>query len=225
MENINSGTVICIFFCIVAIPLFFSILFADKKSKPYLRFMIIGMTCCLCAALINGIIFEAIPEDGFYLSTTYSPIIEEVIKAIPIVFYALFFYESKENLIGVAFCTGIGFAILENTITLVTSQNPTIVWGLLRGFSTSLMHGMTTALVGLGISLIHKKRKLFITGTCAFLTLSIVYHGSFNFFVQSERRTIAFCFPIITLIILLATLNQQSIKDFLGITKKESKNQ
>lgn len=220
-SSVNSGTMICIFFCIVAIPLLFSIFFVNRSSRVYLRFMIIGMTCCLCSALINNLVFTAAGEDLVYSITTFSPMLEEVIKALPVFFYAYFFFESREKLIGAAFCNGIGFAILENSITLVTSGDVDIVWGLLRGFSTSLMHGMTTALVGLGISLIHKKKKLFLTGTFSFLTLSIVYHGSYNFFVSSDLRPVAIGFPILTCIILLFAMNRESIKTFLGLKKKD----
>ena len=60
------------------------------------------------------------------------------------------------------------------------------------------MHGMCTLLVGVGISFVKKKRKLFLVGTFALLSTAITYHGIYNMLVQSNLQIIGFLLPIST---------------------------
>ena len=71
---------------------------------------------------------------------------------------------------------------------------------IIRAFGAGLMHGMCTLLVGVGISFVKKKSKIFVTGTFALLSTAITYHGIYNMLVQSEYRTAGFLLPISTYI-------------------------
>lgn len=69
-----------------------------------------------------------------------------------------------------------------------------------RAFGSGLMHGMCTLLVGVGISFVKKKRKLFVVGTFGLLSTAIVYHGIYNILIQSEYSMIGAFLPIVTYI-------------------------
>ena len=69
---------------------------------------------------------------------------------------------------------------------------------VIRAFGAGLMHGMCTLLVGVGISFVKKKRKLFLVGTFALLSTAITYHGIYNMLVQSNLQIIGFLLPIST---------------------------
>jgi hypothetical protein len=71
---------------------------------------------------------------------------------------------------------------------------------VIRAFGAGLMHGMCTLLVGVGISFVKKKSKLFLVGTFALLSTAITYHGIYNMLVQSDYRVIGFLLPISTYI-------------------------
>ena len=71
---------------------------------------------------------------------------------------------------------------------------------IIRAFGSGLMHGMCTLLVGMGISYVKKKRKMFAVGTFGFLSTSIVYHGIYNILIQSKYSLIGALLPIITYI-------------------------
>ena len=71
---------------------------------------------------------------------------------------------------------------------------------VIRAFGAGLMHGMCTLLVGVGISFVKKKSKIFVVGTFALLSTAITYHGIYNMLVQSDFRAIGFLLPITTYI-------------------------
>jgi hypothetical protein len=62
------------------------------------------------------------------------------------------------------------------------------------------MHGMCTLLVGVGISFVKKKSKLFVVGTFGLLSTAIVYHGIYNILVQSRYSIVGAILPIVTYI-------------------------
>ena len=95
---------------------------------------------------------------------------------------------------------GIGFAVLENAFYLLNSTSFNMFDAIIRGFGAGLMHGMCTLLVGVGISFMRKKSKLFVVGTFALLSTAITYHGIYNMLVQSDFRLVGFLLPITTYI-------------------------
>ena len=71
---------------------------------------------------------------------------------------------------------------------------------VIRAFGAGLMHGMCTLLVGVGISFVKKKSKLFAVGTFGLLSTAIVYHGIYNILIQSEYSIAGALLPIATYI-------------------------
>ena len=107
------------------------------------------------------------------MTTVITPISEEIVKAAPVLFYALVLSDEREKLMTIAFSAGIGFAMFENMVILIQNiENVSAGWAVIRGFSTALMHGVCTAAVGFGMSFIKKRRKLFYCGAFALLPLA-----------------------------------------------------
>jgi RsiW-degrading membrane proteinase PrsW (M82 family) len=96
--------------------------------------------------------------------------------------------------------TGIGFAVLENAFYLLNYPNFSMVGAVIRAFGAGLMHGMCTLLVGVGISFVKKKSKLFAVGTFGLISTAIVYHGIYNILIQSEYSIVGALLPIATYI-------------------------
>jgi hypothetical protein len=71
---------------------------------------------------------------------------------------------------------------------------------VVRAFGAGLMHGMCTLLVGVGISFVKKRSKIFVVGTFALLSTAITYHGIYNMLVQSDYELIGYLLPISTYI-------------------------
>ena len=129
-----------------------------------------------------------------------TPVTEEILKMLPILYYALVISDKKETLFTASMATGVGFAILENAYFLINSPNFSMLTAVTRAFGAGLMHGMCTLLVGVGISFVKKKSKLFAVGTFGLLSTAIVYHGIYNILIQSEYEIVGALLPIATYI-------------------------
>jgi RsiW-degrading membrane proteinase PrsW (M82 family) len=172
----------------------------EKKSRLPISFVLVGIFISVFVAEINGLLRKLILMDSFEFTIIVTPITEEILKAIPILIYAMLISDKKETLFTASMATGIGFAVLENAFYLLNDSSFNMMDAIIRAFGTGLMHGMCTLLVGVGISFAKKRRKLFVVGTFALLSTAITYHGIYNMLVQSPYEVVGFLLPIITYI-------------------------
>ena len=189
-----------IFIC-TAVPISLMLSLLEKKSRTTLFYMLLGLIICLLAAQINFILRDSFygtwDPNVFAVTTTLTPIVEELLKAIPIIYFGFVISDKRDDLLTVSMALGIGFAILENCYILVANLDQTsIIWAFTRGFSSALLHGICTSLVGFGVSYVKKRKKLFYTGTFALLTVAIIVHGLFNAFIQSRYSYVGILLPI-----------------------------
>ena len=194
MGNINYLLFIC-----VAVPILLMLFVLEKKSKITMGYMLIGILSCLFISEINGFLLAYNGYNSYYVTTTITPITEEIVKALPVLYFAFLFSDKRETLISLSFATGIGFAVLENLMIFVNNVDQVhLLWAAVRGFSSGLMHGLCTAAVGIGLSFVHKKKKLFVCGTFALLIVAITYHAIYNTLIQSEYQVIGAILPMAT---------------------------
>lgn len=208
-----EGMSYILFICVVA-PMVSLLLIADKKMRRGVIFLLIGMFACLFVSEVNGMLDQLLNTDIFYLTTSVTPISEELVKSIPVFVFALVFSDKLEDLLPVAFFVGIGFAVLENLILLTQNFGEvTLFWAVVRGFASGLMHGICTGMVGICISFIRKKKKLFYCGILASFDVAIVYHSIFNSLVQADRlylNYIGFALPILAYCTILYANSKQN---------------
>lgn len=188
-------------------------LFITKgKLRTGLIFLFIGTVVCLFCGEFNAIMLKALPYDIRYFTSNFSPLFEEVFKALPIMFFAFVFKPEKRTLLECSVLVGVGFAVLENAFILGgAATSVSIVQALVRGFGAGMMHGICTLNVGYGMTFVHTKRKLFYTGTIALLTVSIIYHGIYNTLVQSDYQIVGFLLPVLTFIPVVILLNRRNL--------------
>ena len=175
-------------------------LLIEKKARLPIAFVLVGIFISVFAAEINGLLRNLIIMDSFEFIIIVTPITEEILKALPILIYAILISDKRETLFTASMATGIGFAVLENAFYLLNDSSFNMMDAVVRAFGTGLMHGMCTLLVGVGISFVRKKSKIFIVGTFALLSTAITYHGIYNMLVQSQYEIVGFILPIITYI-------------------------
>ena len=197
VDNIN---IIYILFVSIFIPIMLLALLVEKKSRFPIIFMLIGIFVSVFASEVNGYLSQVLPIDRYRITVTVTPVTEELLKALPILYYAIVISDKKERLFTASMAIGIGFAVLENAFYLLTSPNFGIISAIIRAFGSGLMHGMCTLLVGVGISFVKKKNKLFAVGTFGFLSTAIVYHGIYNILIQSKYSIVGALLPIATYI-------------------------
>ena len=195
MDNI-----IYILFVSISIPIMLMALLVEKKSRFPIMFILIGIFVSVFASEVNGALSGVLEMDMYSVTTIVTPVTEEILKALPILYYAVVISDKREKLFTAAMATGIGFAILENAYYLLNYPNFTMISAVIRAFGAGLMHGMCTLLVGVGISFARKKSKLFAVGTFGLLSTAIVYHGIYNILIQSDFTMVGAFLPIATYI-------------------------
>jgi len=199
MENVAYIVFICF-----ALPFLLGIPIVRSRMRVILLFIFIGMCCCLVIAEVNGILYRKLGQSMYYITTNITPMTEELIKAIPVLVFALLVSSKQDYVLTIAFMTGLGFSLLENSTilveTVVSRGSVDFTWALVRTLGAGLLHSLCTTSVGIGITLIREQKKLFFCGTFALLTTAIVYHSIYNSLIQSDYKYIGAALPAVTYI-------------------------
>ena len=191
---------IYILFVSVFVPILLMACLIEKKARRPIIFVLIGIFVSVFAAEVNGLLGTLLPMSTFEVTIIVTPITEEILKALPVLVFAIVLDAKKEALFTAAMAVGIGFAVLENAYYLLNDASFNMFDAVIRAFGAGLMHGMCTLLIGVGISFVKKKSKIFVVGTFALLSTAITYHGIYNMLVQSDYRAVGFLLPISTYI-------------------------
>lgn len=190
---------IVILFACIALPLIMLFFIAKGDSKVLILFLILGFFVAVFAAFVNSYVLELSGADPVQITYIFTPVVEELLKALPVLFYALVFRPKKKLLLDSAMMVGVGFAILENTFLLVNdAAHATFAWAAIRGLGAGLMHALSTYFVAYGISFIMTKKKKLPIATYGLLILAINYHADYNVMAQSDYRYLTIIFPVLT---------------------------
>ena len=189
---------IYILFISIFVPIMLMANLIEKKARLPIVFVLAGMFISVFASEVNGVMRVMLPLSSYELTIIVTPMTEEILKALPVLFYALVISDKAEALFTASMATGIGFAVLENTYYLLNVDTWNLFDAVIRAFGTGLMHGMCTLLVGAGITFVKTKRKVFWAGTFALLSTAIIYHGIYNMLIQSRYDLVGQLLPIST---------------------------
>ena len=201
MDTRNLSYVMYICFLI---PMLLSLFILGKRERLVVGYILLGATVCLGLSELNTVLFRQIGRDMLYFVTTVSPITEEVGKALPVLIFAFVISSDRERLVQISFAMGLGFAIMENMILFTQNLNDiSMIWAVIRGFGAGLMHSVCTVAVGIGISFVRTKKKLFYCGTAALLMMSVTYHAIYNTIAMSQYRFYGILLPVLTYIPIL----------------------
>lgn len=130
-------------------------LYASGNFPTVLICMGGGVAAFLAAYVLNNAI---LPLVGYAVMVTLvAPIVEEILKSLILVYYVRqpdFTYFVDGAIYG--FGTGVAFAVVENLLYLShlqggRSTDGGLALAITRAFSTSLMHGSASALVGVAL--------------------------------------------------------------------------
>ena len=77
-----------IFLCL-AIPMILSLFFIRGRSRSYTLFVTIGMGICLLSAYVNSFFMWLYGVDGTVAAIEITPVCEELLKLLPLLFYFL----------------------------------------------------------------------------------------------------------------------------------------
>ena len=186
-----------IMFLCLTIPMLLMLPLLESRSRYIVGFMLLGTVTALSAYEINTIVFPLTGLSARSFTELIPPMTEELLKALPVLLYALLLDDRRNRVLPIAMAVGVGFAILENSVILIQNVGAvTVLWATARGVSASLMHGLCTVVAGTGITYVKKQKKLFYTGTFGLLSISITMHALFNLLIQSEYDWIGMIMPM-----------------------------
>jgi len=167
----------------------FVLLYMDSYKlvglKTVLWVIVAGALLTIVAYFVNGFLLEQLQIDYKSFTRYVSPLTEEGLKAIVIVW--LFRMHRIGFLVDSAimgFAVGTGFAFVENFYYLQSAGNAHIAVWIVRGFGTAIMHGGVTAIFAImSQALTERNMKinplLYLPGLIA----AITFHSFFNHFV------------------------------------------
>ncbi len=208
-----------LFLCLIA-PLSMMLFIFKGRQRAILGFLLSGIFMCLFAGEINGLIMNSTDFSIRFLTVNITPIVEEILKALPVVFIAFMIKPDRQLLLESSIAVGVGFATMENVCMLFDYASFISAGTIIaRGFGAGIMHGVSTLAVGYSMTIASGDRKWSYVGTVAALSVSIIYHSIYNILVQSIYPILGILLPIMTYIVLLFALKGTNIKIFGGEKK------
>ena len=192
-----------IFVCL-AIPLLLCMLFTGGCTRRFMLFMIVGMSVCLLSAYVNSFFMGYYGVSDTIAVIEITPVCEEVMKLLPLLFYILIFEPEVWDLPEAAVALAIGFATFENVCYLTDNGAENFMFLLIRGFSAGALHILCGISIGFGLPYVFRRRWLAFTGTMGLLGACIVFHATYNLLITGEGgwRTAGYLFPSVLIALL-----------------------
>ncbi len=181
--------------------------------------MLVGsMVAAVCYG-INTAVFAALGPGQVWYIRFGVPVLEEVLKA------AWLIAMIRSNRIGFmvdaaisGFAIGAGFALVENITYLMNFEGSSPLLWLLRGFGTAMLHGGTTAIVGILASSLAERRGArkvgpYVPGLAIAITIHAVYNAGVLHPVASAAAIIA-GLPVLLGVVFMQS--EDSLRAWLG---------
>ena len=185
----------------MASPLLIAALCMGKRQRKFFLFCFAGMGACLLSAYINTFFAALYRADTFAATTEIAPVVEEVMKLLPLLFYLLIFEPKAERIKNAAVITALSFATFENVCYLIQNGAGHFSFIFFRGIGTGAMHVICGAIVGSGLAYVWQRTWLKIAGTCGLLGAAITFHAIYNLLIAygGAAQYIAYLLPVLIL--------------------------
>ena len=193
MEN----TYVCL-----AAPLLLAVLCLRREGRRSLLFTLSGMTACLCSAYISTYLAALKGIDAAAASYEIVPVVEEIMKSLPVLFFLLVYEPEKRTAIAGALMVAVGFATFENVCFLTAYGSSDLLRLVIRGFGTGAMHVVCGMIVAIGLFYLWDQVWLRGVGSFALLCFVITFHAIFNIFVAQTGAVfwIGSVIPLVTVL-------------------------
>ncbi len=153
-----------IFICMVS-PLLVAALCMGRRQLRFFLFCIAGMGVCLLSAYINTFLAAVCQADALAATAEIAPVVEEMMKLLPLVFYLLVFEPEGDKIKPAAITVALAFATFENVCYLIQNGADRFSFIFFRGFGTGAMHVLCGLIVGGGLAYTWQRTWLKIAGT------------------------------------------------------------
>ena len=188
----------------IAIPLLISLLFTEKKTRTFIFAFVVGMVTCLLSAYISGFLKFVLNIEQEEMAVFYSPIIEEIMKLLPLLFYLFVFLPKEDSMFTAALGSGLGFATFENCCYILSSGASRIAYVMIRGLAVGVMHLVCALVLVLGLWLAKRIKGITPAGVIGALSLSTAFHGLYNLLVSEPglSTTSGYILPMGTIVVM-----------------------
>ena len=192
-----------IYVCLMA-PLLITSLCLRGRSRKVMIFLLAGMTACLLSSYISTFIAAVQGAGTLSASLEIAPLVEEIMKFLPVLFYLIVFEPDKASLSDSILVISLGFATFENVCYLTQNGAAHIIHLLVRGFGTGAMHVVCGAVIAFGLMYLWDRTWIRITGTVGLVALAATYHGIYNILVSQSGApaVIGYLIPLLTLMLM-----------------------
>ena len=107
----------------MAPPLLVAALCMGRRQLRFFLFCIAGMGVCLLSAYINTFLASVCQADAHAATVEIAPVVEEVMKLLPLVFYLLVFEPEGEKIKPAAITIALAFAL---PVLLIAVGKPSV---------------------------------------------------------------------------------------------------
>ena len=187
-----------IFVCLAA-PLMVSLAFMRQAGRRFLFFFVLGMLSCLVGAYFNSFISARKGLDALDAVLIAAPMVEEISKFLPLLFYVVVFEPPPRRIVDVALAIGAGFATFENACYITQFNPQDLLLMLIRGVAVGAMHVDCTLIVGMGLRYSRTENWPGLPATIGVLGIAIIYHGVYNVLVSypGSMRWVGYGLPLL----------------------------
>ena len=194
-----------IFICMVS-PLLVAALCMGRRQLRFFLFCIAGMGVCLLSAYINTFLAAVCRADALAATAEIAPVVEEMMKLLPLVFYLLVFEPEGDKIKAAAITIALSFATFENVCYLTENGAGSFVFLLIRGMSAGALHLVCGILTGLALAYVFRRPWLTCTGTVGILGVCMVLHGIYNLLITADGfwQMVGYFFPSAIIVTLFA---------------------
>ena len=160
--------------------------FAAPEPDEEYPFTVCGQTVLLCNAALAA-------------TAEIAPVVEEIMKLLPLAFYLLVFEPEGEKIKPTAITVALAFATFENVCYLIQNGADRFSFIFFRGFGTGAMHVLCGIIVGAGLAYTWQRTWLKIAGTCGLLGAAITLHAIYNLLITygGAAQYIAYSLPVL----------------------------
>lgn len=189
------------------------------KPRTIVQLIATGAIAAGLSYLVNRWVFSVAGVSHRALTIFAAPLIEEIFKAAPLI--VLVRTKRVGFLVDAAifgFALGTGFALVENVYYFWALPNSSAPLWIVRGFGTAIMHGGSTAIVGMMAKTFADSKK---TGRKWFalpgLLIAYLFHALFNSFLLPpliSATLLIVAFP--PLLMLVFAQSERYLRSWLG---------
>lgn len=185
-----------IFICLAA-PFLIAAAGSKYNRKNYI-IIVLGFLCCIISAYLNTFFTALYRADSSAAVIEITPVIEETVKLLPLLFCILVFNVNAFEGGKIIFNTAIGFATFENICYLLENGTDNLFHLVVRGFATGAMHITCACVIGLGLKMFKKNSILKTAGIFGLLCVTITFHAIFNMLMKTNGtlKQLGYAMPI-----------------------------